>query len=218
MVEVPDPLHPAVVHFPIVLIFLGTLISILTIFTRRGALPQFAAVILILAAGSAQFAVYTGGEQADDVIQRMPSARPLIHDHAEWGERMRTASVVAAIVAVLALAFYRARGFRRILALMAADHWGRRLLLCHRSRRTWWGDGLPSRSRSSGRAHRGDFRQPRTRRDDAHSFSGAHSRRIAWKRSSEYAFSAGDRGSPFLFRPDMIILSPWNPPELVLSA
>ena len=120
MVEVPDPLHPAVVHFPIVLIFLGTLISILTIFTRRGALPQFAAVILILAAGSAQFAVYTGGEQADDVIQRMPSARPLIHDHAEWGERMRTAAVVAAIVAVLALAFYRARGFRRILALMTA--------------------------------------------------------------------------------------------------
>ena len=120
MVEVPDPLHPAVVHFPIVLIFLGTLISILTIFTRRGALPQFAAAILILAAGSAQFAVYTGGEQADDVIQRMPSARPLIHDHAEWGERMRTAAVVAAIVAVLALAFYRARGFRRILALMTA--------------------------------------------------------------------------------------------------
>ena len=51
MFEIPDPLHPAIVHFPIVLIFLGTLISILTIFTRRGALPQFAAVILILAAG-----------------------------------------------------------------------------------------------------------------------------------------------------------------------
>lgn len=120
MFEVPDPLHPAVVHFPIVLIFVGTLVSILTIFTRRGALPQFAAAILILAAGSAQFAVYTGGEEADDVIQRMPSARPLIHDHAEWGERMRTVSVVAAVVAVLALAFYRVRGFRRILAMMAA--------------------------------------------------------------------------------------------------
>jgi uncharacterized membrane protein len=120
MFEVPDPLHPAVVHFPIVLIFLGTLISILTIFTRRGALPQFAAVILILAAGSAQFAVYTGGDQADDVIQRMPNARSLIHDHAEWGERTRTIAVIAATVAVVALAFYRLRGFRRILALIAA--------------------------------------------------------------------------------------------------
>ena len=120
MFEVPDPLHPAVVHFPIVLIFLGTLISILTIFTRRGALPQFTAVILILAAGSAQFAVITGGDQADDVIQRMPNARPLIRDHAEWGERMRTIAVIAAVVAVVALAFYRARGFRRILALVTA--------------------------------------------------------------------------------------------------
>ena len=120
MFEVPDPLHPAVVHFPIVLIFLGTLISILTIFTRRGALPQFAAAILILAAGSAQFAVITGGDQTDDVIQRMPNARPLIRDHAEWGERMRTIAVIAAAVAVVALAFYRARGFRRILALITA--------------------------------------------------------------------------------------------------
>ncbi len=120
MFEVPDPLHPAVVHFPIVLIFLGTLISILTVFTRRGALPQFAAAILILAAGSAQFAVITGGDQADDVIQRMPNARPLIRDHAEWGERMRTIAVIAAVVAVVALAFYRARGFRRILALITA--------------------------------------------------------------------------------------------------
>ena len=120
MFEVPDPLHPAVVHFPIVLIFLGTLISIFTIFTRRGALPQFTAVILILAAGAAQFAVYTGGDQADEVIQRMPNARPLIHDHAEWGERMRTIAVIAAAVAVVALAFYRVRGFRRILASITA--------------------------------------------------------------------------------------------------
>ncbi|MBV8414125.1 MAG: hypothetical protein JO251_02810 [Verrucomicrobia bacterium] len=118
MFQVPDPLHPAVVHFPIVLIFLGTLVSVLAIFTRRGALPQFTAVILILAAASAQFAVSTGGDEADDVIQRMPDARPLVHDHAEWGERTRTVAVVAAIVAVLAVAFYRMRGFRRILALV----------------------------------------------------------------------------------------------------
>ena len=120
MFEVPDPLHPAVVHFPIVLIFLGTLISILSFFTRRGALPQFTAAILILAAGSAQFAVITGGDEADDVIQRMPNARSLIHDHAEWGERTRTIAVIAAVVAAVALTFYRVRGFRRILALITA--------------------------------------------------------------------------------------------------
>jgi uncharacterized membrane protein len=120
MFEVPDPLHPAVVHFPIALIFLGTLISILSFFTRRGALPQFTAAILLLAAGSAQFAVITGGDEADDLIQRMPNARPLIRDHAEWGERTRTIAAIAAVVAIVALTFYRVRGFRRILALITA--------------------------------------------------------------------------------------------------
>jgi uncharacterized membrane protein len=118
MFEIPDPLHPAVVHFPIVLIFLGTFFSILTIFTRRGALPQFTAFILILAAAGAQFAVSTGGDQADEVIQRMPEARPLVLVHAEWGERTRTAAVSSAIGAVVALAFYRVVRFRRVLAIV----------------------------------------------------------------------------------------------------
>jgi uncharacterized membrane protein len=118
MFEIPDPLHPAIVHFPIVLIFLGTLVSVLTIFTRRGALPQFAAVILILAAGGAQLAVNTGEDQADEVIQRMPDSKPLIRVHAEWGERVRNAAVFAAISAVVALAAYRLVRVRRILAVI----------------------------------------------------------------------------------------------------
>jgi len=118
MFEIPDPLHPAVVHFPIVLILLGTILSILTIFTRRGALPQFAAVILILAAGAAQLAVITGGDQVDDVIRRMPDAKPLVLVHAEWGLKMRMAAVIAAISALVALAFYRLARFRRFLALI----------------------------------------------------------------------------------------------------
>ena len=120
MFEIPDPLHPAIVHFPIVLVFLGTLLSILTIFTRRGALPQYAAVFLILAAGAAQLAVNTGGDQADEVLRRMPDAKPLLLVHAEWGERMRTAAVIAAVAAVVALAFYRLSKFRRFLAFVTA--------------------------------------------------------------------------------------------------
>jgi len=118
MFEIPDPLHPAIVHFPIVLVLLGTLLSILTIFTRRGALPQYAAVILILAAGAAQMAVNTGGEQADVVLQRMPEAKPLLRVHAEWGEQTRMVAVIAAISALVALAFYRLQRFRRVLAII----------------------------------------------------------------------------------------------------
>jgi uncharacterized membrane protein len=118
MFEIPDPIHPAIAHIPIVLVFLGTLISILTIFTRRGALPLFAAFILILAAGAAQLAVITGGDQVDDVVQRMPESRPLLLRHAESGELTRTGAAVAACSAVVALAFYKARTFRRVMAFV----------------------------------------------------------------------------------------------------
>jgi uncharacterized membrane protein len=118
MFEIPNPLHPAIVHFPIVLIFLGALLSTLSIFTRRGALPQFVAVTLILAAGAAQIAINTGGDQADAVLKRMPEAKPLILVHAEWAEWVRNATVIAAISAVLALAFYRVANVRRVLAFI----------------------------------------------------------------------------------------------------
>jgi uncharacterized membrane protein len=118
MFEIPIPLHPAIVHFPIALIFLGAFLSTLTIFTRRGALPQFAAVTLILAAAAAQAAISTGGDQADAVLKRMPEAKPLILVHAEWGEWVRNVSVIAAVSAVLALGFYRVANIRRILAFI----------------------------------------------------------------------------------------------------
>jgi uncharacterized membrane protein len=118
MFEIPVPLHPAIVHFPIALIFLGALLSTLTIFTRRGALPQFAAVTLLLAAGAAQVAINTGGDQAEAVLKRMPEAKPLILVHAEWGEWVRNIAVFAAISAVVALAFYRVANIRRVLAFI----------------------------------------------------------------------------------------------------
>jgi uncharacterized membrane protein len=118
MFEIPDPLHPAVVHFPIALIFIGTFLTVLTIFTRRGALPQYAAFVLILAAGGAQLAVNTGGDQVDDVIQRMPDAKPLVLVHAEWGMKMRMAAVIAAGGGLVALAAYRLGRFRRIMAFL----------------------------------------------------------------------------------------------------
>ena len=71
-----------------------------------------------MAAGAAQLAVNTGGDQADEVIQRMPDSKPLVRVHAEWGEQMRTVAVSAAISAVVALAFYRLARFRRILAFV----------------------------------------------------------------------------------------------------
>ena len=118
MFQLPSPLHPAIVHFPIVLTFLGTLFSIFAVITRRGALPQFTALILILAAGSAQYAVYTGNDQ-DPLFGSLPEEmRTLVREHSEWGERARTVVAIAAGLAVIALALIRVRVFRRIFAVL----------------------------------------------------------------------------------------------------
>jgi uncharacterized membrane protein len=120
MFELPDPLHPAIVHFPIVLIFLGTLVSIFAIFTRRGSLPQFTALILLLAAGSAQLAVKTGEDQGDLALKRGSDAKSLIQNHLEWGKKTRTVAMVAGGLALVAALFSRIPGFRRLLAIVTA--------------------------------------------------------------------------------------------------
>ena len=118
MFELPSPLHPAIVHFPIVLTLLGTLFSIFAVITRRGALPQLTALILILAAGSAQYAVYTGNDQ-DPMFGTLPEEmRTLVREHSEWGERARNVVAIAAGLAIVALALIRTRTARRGFALL----------------------------------------------------------------------------------------------------
>jgi uncharacterized membrane protein len=118
MFELPSPLHPAIVHFPIVLTLIGTLFSIFAFFTRRGALPQFTALILILAASGAQYAVYTGDDQ-DELFGTLPEEmRTLVREHSEWGERTRTVVAIAAALAIVTLALHRAGAFRRGFALL----------------------------------------------------------------------------------------------------
>jgi uncharacterized membrane protein len=118
MFDVPDPFHAAVIHFPIVFIFIGAVLALLSIFTRRGALPQFTALFLLLAAASAQYAVMTGEDQAKAVLHRKPAAKALVEQHALWGERTRTVAGSAAASGLLALAFYRFRRLRRGFAIV----------------------------------------------------------------------------------------------------
>jgi uncharacterized membrane protein len=118
MFDVPDPFHAAVVHFPIVFVFIGAVLALLTIFSKRGSLPQFTVLFLVLAAGSAQFAVMTGQEQKKEIIQRKPAAKTMIEHHEEWGERVPIVSSAAAFSALLALMFFRTHGLRRGLAFV----------------------------------------------------------------------------------------------------
>ena len=102
----PNPLHPAVVHFPVVLAFLLPLFIAGAVWAiRRGARPRRAwsvplAAALALAA-SAWVAVETG-EAQDERVERVVSEQPLSR-HEEMAEMFLTASAGLAVVAAIGL-------------------------------------------------------------------------------------------------------------------
>jgi len=118
MFELPNPLHPAIVHLPIVLTFLGTLFALVSIITRRLWLPLYTAIILVLAALGAQFAVVTG-EAQDPVFQSLSTEqKQLVEEHSNWGENGRTALIVAAVLSLIALGLHRFGSSRRVVAVL----------------------------------------------------------------------------------------------------
>lgn len=102
----PNPLHPAVVHFPVVLAFLLPLFVAGAFWAiRRGAkvrrawaLPFAAAVALAL---SAWAAVQTGGAQ-DERVERVVSEQA-IESHEEMAEAFLAASGGVAVLALAGL-------------------------------------------------------------------------------------------------------------------
>lgn len=98
----PDPLHPAVVHFPMVLVFLVPIAAVLAVWAiRRGADPRrIWAIPLTLAAAlalSAFVALRTGEAEEDRVEAVVPEAA--IHEHEEAAERFLVLSGVLLLVA-----------------------------------------------------------------------------------------------------------------------
>lgn len=120
MIPFPQPLHPAVVHFPIALLLLGAAVAVLAIFVRRWHLPLFAAVLLSLGAIGAVAATVTGEEEEEKVEHAMPSVEPLLEEHAEWGERARNAGMVAAFFAVAAAIAAGKPAGGRVLSVLTA--------------------------------------------------------------------------------------------------
>lgn len=102
----PNPLHPAVVHFPVVLAFLLPVFVAGAIWAiRRGVnvrrawtVPLVGAVALTL---SAWAAVQTGGTQSERV-ERVVSEQP-IESHEEMAEAFLAVSAGVAVVALAGL-------------------------------------------------------------------------------------------------------------------
>jgi uncharacterized membrane protein len=118
MFELPNPLHPAIVHLPIVLTFLGTLFALISVITRRLWLPLYTAIILVLGALGAQFAVATGENQEPLFKTLSTEQKQLVEEHANWGENARIAVIVAAVLSLIALGLHRFGTGRRVVAVL----------------------------------------------------------------------------------------------------
>jgi uncharacterized membrane protein len=120
MIAWPDPLHPALVHFPIAFLMAGAVAAVLSVFLRRWHLPLFAAVMLSLGAIGAVVAVATGEEEEEKVEHAIPSAELVLEEHAGWGESARNAGILAAVLALGAAAMAHMPFGSRLLSSLTA--------------------------------------------------------------------------------------------------
>lgn len=104
---IPDPLHPAVVHFPIVLAVLLPIFAVGALWAiRTGARPNRAWAIPVALAvaltGSGWLALQTGEAQEDRVEGAV--GEEVLHEHEEAAERFLVLSGLVLVVAGAGLA------------------------------------------------------------------------------------------------------------------
>jgi len=120
--EIPDPLHPAVVHLPIALAVLMPLLALLAgLAIRQGFVPARAwgAVVLLQAVlvGSAWYALETGEDQEERVEEVV--AERHIEEHEEAAERFHRLGIAALVLVAAGLLPGRAGGVGRAAAVVA---------------------------------------------------------------------------------------------------
>lgn len=119
--NLPDPLHPAIVHFPITLILMGTVAAVAAVVFPRAALAGFSAVILAFGAAGAIAATWSGDVDEEKAEHAGVAANQVFEEHEEWGERARNAAILGALAAgVAAFSLKRFPGFSRGAAALTA--------------------------------------------------------------------------------------------------
>ncbi|MEO8083733.1 MAG: DUF2231 domain-containing protein [Ardenticatenales bacterium] len=103
----PTPLHPVIVHFPIVLMILQPIVLIGAFMAvRRGASLKMAwgvaAAFAVLLAISAFAATQTGEDTEREVKNTI--GQELIEEHAEGAELFRNLAIVGAVIVLIAFA------------------------------------------------------------------------------------------------------------------
>jgi uncharacterized membrane protein len=100
--SMPDPLHPAVVHFPIVLLLMGAGVAVASAFVNRWNLVWISAALLIMGAAGAFVAGETGEDSREALGKLVGNINQLVEDHQEWAEQTEIAAAITAMLAVMA--------------------------------------------------------------------------------------------------------------------
>lgn len=100
MFSIPNPLHPAIVHFPIVLLLMGAAVAVVSVFVNRWHLAWVAAALLGLGAVGCFVAVRTGDSAEESVGKLAPTTEGLVDAHQGWAERTQIVGTIAGALAV----------------------------------------------------------------------------------------------------------------------
>jgi uncharacterized membrane protein len=112
MFHLPDPLHPALVHFPIVLLLLGGIGAVVAIFTDRWNLRKWIALFLTVGAIGAFAAVWSGDQAKETTGLLSETAENLLDQHAEFAHQARNLAVAAALFGLIS-GFFKLKGLLR---------------------------------------------------------------------------------------------------------
>lgn len=118
----PDPLHPAVVHFPIVLALLLPLLAVAAVVAIRRGVPPRAWALVVVFGGlltlSSWAAVETGEDQ-EDAVEAVVSGS-VIHEHEEAAEALLVGSGILLLLLMAGVAPGRIGGTARALSIPGA--------------------------------------------------------------------------------------------------
>jgi hypothetical protein len=120
---IPNPLHPAVVHFPLVLAFLLPVAAMAALWMiRRGAAARRAWSVPVVVAAALTLSAWAAlqtGEAQEERVERVVAEQPL-HAHEEAAERfIATTAIVLVIVATGLLPGMAGKGARIVGTLGA---------------------------------------------------------------------------------------------------
>ena len=104
--------HPQIVHFIVVLGFVGVGLRLLSFVTPIEWIRP-AATLALLAAATAAVVGAESGDQAHQASERMPGARTAVQEHEDLGNRTRNLFLLVASFEILALAMRKREKIRR---------------------------------------------------------------------------------------------------------